>query len=69
MSIIISTLKQEEQMKAVQTHDVLQLMNQTLPYFKEGLNRESAQQIAMIIKNLMKVSAVAITSKMKSYRM
>ena len=44
-------------MKAVQTHDVLQLMNQTLPYFKEGLNRESAQQIAMIIKNLMKVSA------------
>jgi LytS/YehU family sensor histidine kinase len=31
MSIIISTLKQEEQMKAVQTHDVLQLMNQTLP--------------------------------------
>ena len=50
MSIIISTLKQEEQMKAVQTHDVLQLMNQTLPYFKEGLNRESAQQIAMIIK-------------------
>ena len=63
MSIIISTLKQEEQMKAVQTHDVLQLMNQTLPYFKEGLNRESAQQIAMIIKNLMKVSAVAITSK------
>ncbi len=35
MSIIISTLKQEEQMKAVQTHDVLQLMNQTLPYFKE----------------------------------
>ena len=59
----ILTLKQEEQMKAVQTHDVLQLMNQTLPYFKEGLNRESAQQIAMIIKNLMKVSAVAITSK------
>lgn len=56
-------------MKAVQTHDVLQLMNQTLPYFKEGLNRESAQQIAMIIKNLMKVSAVAITSKMKSYHM
>ncbi len=27
------------------------------------MNRESAQQIAMIIKNLMKVSAVAITSK------
>lgn len=56
-------------MKAVQTHDVLQLMNQILPYFKEGLNRESAQQIAMIIKNFNESIAVAITSKMKFYRM
>ncbi|MFO3689792.1 LytS/YhcK type 5TM receptor domain-containing protein [Staphylococcus felis] len=62
MSIIISTLKHEERMRAVQTHDVLQITNQTLPYFKEGLNQHSAQHVAMIIKDLMKVSAVAITS-------
>jgi LytS/YehU family sensor histidine kinase len=42
-------------------------MNQTLPYFKEGLNRESAQQIAMIIKNLMKVSAVAHVFEQPSF--
>lgn len=63
MSIISSTLKQEEQMRAVQTHDVLQLTNQTLPYFKEGLNEDSAKHVAMIIKDLMKVSAVAITNR------
>lgn len=62
MSIIISTLKHEERMRAVQTHDVLQITNQTLPYFKEGLNEHSAQHVAMIIKDLMKVSAVSITS-------
>ncbi|MBI5974426.1 sensor histidine kinase [Staphylococcus canis] len=63
MSILISTLKQEEQMRAVQTHDVLQITNQTLPYFKEGLNQHSAEHVATIIKDLMKVSAVAITSQ------
>lgn len=63
MSIIISTVKQEEQMRAIQTHDVLKLVNQTLPYFKEGLTESSAHQSAKIIKDLMKVSAVAITNK------
>lgn len=63
MSIIISTVKQEEQMRAIQTHDVLKLVNHTLPYFKEGLTESSAHQAAKIIKDLMKVSAVAITNK------
>ncbi|NSN11906.1 sensor histidine kinase, partial [Enterococcus faecalis] len=36
MSILTTTLKQEEQAKAVQTHDVLELAAETLPYFREG---------------------------------
>lgn len=63
MSIIVSTVKQEEQMKAIQTQDVLKLVNQTLPYFKEGLTESSANESAIVIKDLMKVSAVAITNK------
>lgn len=63
MSIIVSTVKQEEQMKAIQTQDVLKLVNQTLPYFKEGLTESSANESAKVIKDLMKVSAVAITNK------
>lgn len=63
LSIIISTLQQEQHMKAVQTHEVLNLANQTLPYFRLGLNESSATEAAQIIKDLMKVSAVSITNK------
>lgn len=63
LSIILSTIKQEEETRAIQTHDVLQLANETLPYFRSGLNERSAHQVAEIILKLMKVSAVAITNK------
>lgn len=63
LSIIISTIQQEQRMRAVQTHDVLKLANQTLPYFRTGLNEASATQAAQVIKDLMKVSAVSITNK------
>ena len=63
LSIIISTIQQEQRMRAVQTHDVLNLANRTLPYFRAGLNEASATQAAQIIKDLMKVSAVSITNK------
>ncbi|RIN61086.1 sensor histidine kinase [Staphylococcus simulans] len=63
LSIIISTIKQEEQMRGVQTHDVLQLANETLPYFREGLTEASAFKAAQIIKDLMQVQAVAITNR------
>ncbi|UDI77543.1 sensor histidine kinase [Staphylococcus taiwanensis] len=63
LSIILSTLQQEEQARAIQTHDVLELANKTLPYFRSGLNETSARPVAEIILNLMKVSAVAITNK------
>ncbi|NQD99312.1 LytS/YhcK type 5TM receptor domain-containing protein, partial [Staphylococcus xylosus] len=63
LSIILSTIKKEEETRAIQTHDVLQLANQTLPYFRSGLNEQSAKQAAEIILNLMRVSAVAITNR------
>ncbi|PTL11722.1 sensor histidine kinase [Staphylococcus gallinarum] len=63
LSIILSTIKKEEETRAIQTHDVLQLANQTLPYFRSGLNEQSAKKAAEIILNLMQVSAVAITNR------
>ena len=48
---------------AFKTHDVLQIANETLPYFREGLNEASANKAAHIIKDLMRVSAVAITNR------
>lgn len=61
MSILSTTLQQEEQTKAVQTHDVLELAAQTLPYFREGLHKESCRQVASIIQRYTKVSAISIT--------
>ncbi|MGB7366719.1 LytS/YhcK type 5TM receptor domain-containing protein [Carnobacterium jeotgali] len=63
LSIIDSTLRQEEQTRAVQTHDVFQLTNETMPYFRSGMNEESCTQAANIIQKLIKVSAVSITNK------
>lgn len=62
LSIIGSTLRQVEQTKAVQTHDVLQLANETMPYFRSGMNEASCTEAAKIIQQLMKVSAVSITN-------
>ena len=61
LSIILSTLKQEEQTRAIQTHDVFEIANKTLPYFRSGLTEQSARSVAEIILKLMNVSAVAIT--------
>ncbi|WP_407371659.1 LytS/YhcK type 5TM receptor domain-containing protein [Carnobacterium sp.] len=63
LSIMDSTLRQEEQTRAVQTHDVFQLANETMPYFRSGMNEESCTQAAKIIQRLIKVSAVSITNK------
>src|SRR5699024_2719889 len=49
--------------RAVQTHDVLQLANETLPYFRSGFDERSAQKAAEIIRRFMKVDAVSITNK------
>lgn len=61
MSIITATLKQEEQAKAVQTHDVLELAAETLPYFREGLNEASSHKVAQIIQHYTHVAAISIT--------
>lgn len=63
LSIIETTLSQEEMAKAVQTHDVLQLANETLPYFRTGLNQKSSTEAAKIIQRFIKVSAVSITDQ------
>jgi len=63
LSIIHAAQKQEIQARAVQTHDVLQLANATLPYFRAGLDEQSCKKAAEVIRKFMKVSAVSITDK------
>lgn len=62
ISIINSSRTLEEQAKAIQTHDVLELANKTLPYLRKGLTIESCQPVARIIHEYMQVAAVSLTS-------
>ncbi|KRL05907.1 sensor histidine kinase [Liquorilactobacillus oeni] len=63
ISILNAYLSNEQQLKAVQTHDVLNLANRTLPYFRQGLNINSAQQACRIIKEYTNFDAVGITDR------
>ena len=63
LSIIHSTRQQELQTRAVQTHDVLQLANETLPYFRSGFDGDSARKVAEIIRRFTKADAVSMTDQ------
>lgn len=63
LSIIHSARQQEEQTRAVQTHDVLQLANETLPYFRSGFDADSTEKVATIIRQFTKADAVSITDQ------
>ncbi len=62
--IIIKTfIDEEERTKALQTHQAFSIAQQTIEHFRKGLNEESCQTVAEIIKREIKVDAVAITDK------
>lgn len=63
ISIITMYLRQEEETRATQTHSVLTLTNQTLPYFRNGLNFKSAEQVVRIIKKYTNFDAISITDR------
>lgn len=65
LSIIQSFNKLEQETRAVQTHAVLELAEATLPYFRAGLTEEASGNVAQIIQDTMKVSAVSITDTEK----
>lgn len=46
LSVISTYIKQEQETRAVQTQSFLDLADKTLPYFRSGLNFESAQEVA-----------------------
>ncbi|HAT53888.1 MAG TPA: sensor protein LytS [Lactobacillus sp.] len=61
MSVISAYMRQEEQLRAVQTHDVLELADRTLPFFSSGLSEANAQQAATIIRRYTNFDAIGIT--------
>lgn len=61
IEILKTYLSNERQLRAVQTKDVLELANKTLPYFRKGLNFDSAQHVCQIIKQYTNFDAVGLT--------
>lgn len=65
LSILQSVIRQEEQAKAMQTHRVFSIADQTLPYFRQGLNEQSCKSVAEIIHRLTETDAVSLTDTEK----
>lgn len=63
LSVISTYIKQEQETRAVQTQAVLDLADKTLPYFRTGLNFESAQEVARIIKRYTNFDAISLTTR------
>ena len=63
IEILKTYLSNERQLKAVQTKDVLELTSKTLPYFRHGLDFNSATHVCQIIKRYTKFDAVGLTDQ------
>ncbi len=61
--ILHSILQEEERTRALQAHKVLLIADQTLPYFRQGLNAHSCRKAAEIIYNHTDADAVSITNR------
>lgn len=61
MLIIQTIMQEEERTRALQTNQALYIADQTLPFFRQGLNAESCHAVAKIILKLTNADAVALT--------
>lgn len=64
VEILKTYMSYAQQLRAVQTKDVLELANKTLPYFRQGLDMDSAHHVFKIIKNYTNFDAVGLTDQM-----
>lgn len=61
--IIQEILQEQERTRALQTHKALYIANQTLPYFRQGLNVDSCTKAAEIILKWTNANAISITDQ------
>ncbi|MBP1995085.1 sensor histidine kinase [Paenibacillus eucommiae] len=62
MFIIQSILREEERTRALQTHKAFYIADQTLPFFRQGLNPQSCKSVAQVMLKLTVADAIAITN-------
>ncbi|UNL84975.1 sensor histidine kinase [Priestia koreensis] len=62
MIIIQNILREREKTRALQTSKAFYIADQTLPFFRKGLNPESCQRVAELMLELTDADAIAITN-------
>ncbi|MGA8941675.1 MAG: sensor histidine kinase [Thermoactinomyces sp.] len=65
MLIIRSIMNETERMRATQTNLAFKIADQTLPYFRQGLNARSCKAVSEIMLKLTNADAVAVTNNCK----
>jgi two-component system sensor histidine kinase LytS len=63
MFIFQTVLQEEERIRALQINKALYIADQTLPFFRKGLNVDSCKPVAEIILRFTNADAVAITDR------
>jgi two-component system sensor histidine kinase LytS len=63
MIITHNAREHQTRIGALQTHKALRIANAALPYFRQGLNCESAEKVAATIRSMTSAGAVAITNR------
>lgn len=63
MLIIQSIYEEEERSRALLTHNALHIADQTLPFFRQGLNSDSCREAALIIWKGTNADAISITDE------
>ncbi|MFB5675254.1 LytS/YhcK type 5TM receptor domain-containing protein [Paenibacillus terreus] len=61
MLVIQAVLQEESRTRALQTHQVFEIADQTLPYFRQGLNPHSCREAAAVILSRTNADAISIT--------
>lgn len=62
MLLIQNILREQERTKALQTSKAFYIADQTLPFFRQGLNAESCRAVAETMLSLTEADAIAITN-------
>lgn len=60
-SVIARVLSRPDQLRALQSHQILEIANESLAYLRKGLTEETATAVCRIILEQTEVAAVAIT--------
>ncbi|MDF4030457.1 LytS/YhcK type 5TM receptor domain-containing protein [Lactobacillus delbrueckii] len=63
LSVISTYIKQEQETRVVHIQSLLDLVDKTMPYFRSGLNPESSQEVAWIIKRYTNSDAISLTTR------